>query len=135
MSDIDVAERTMLEALAREGGAIFRLKRLVKRGPLCPFALMWVQTRHEPGNPENTMERSPHVAAWLSGEPVAVGDMARVYSTGKAGSGPLSRGEYARLCAEIAANHRANRYDPRAHPWKPVVVDQLTIPFAKDAAA
>lgn len=123
----DVVERTMIEALARDG-PIFRLVRVVKRGPLCPAYLGWVQTRFEPGEPSNTMERSPFIVAYLSGEPT---EPARLFATGKAGSSHITRAEYARLVAEIASNRRHGRYDPRAFPNRPVDVGQMPLPFQK----
>lgn len=128
MRDLDVVERTMLETLAR--GPIYRIVRLVKNGPLCPAATMWVTTRAEPGQPDNRMERSPFIAAFVSGEPT---DPRRLFASGKAGSTHIDAKTYAALLAEIAANVRAGRYDPRTAPFSPVDVARLPLPFAKDA--
>lgn len=122
----DVVEHTMIAELAR--GPIFRTVRLVKRGPLCPSVVMWVATVHEPGAPDNLMERSPHIAAYLSGE-VFDGPPARLYTMGKAGTSHITRAEYERAVAAISANRRANRFDPRCFPFDPVDVEQMPLPF------
>ena len=131
MAQMDVVERTMLETI--EHSPHFRVVRLVKRGPLCPLMIGWVQTRFEPGEPTNTMERSPHIAGFLSGEPVPHEELPRLFATGKAGSRHIGQAEYARLVAEIASNRRAGRFDPRAHPYKPVDIGQVELPFARNA--
>jgi hypothetical protein len=41
-------------------------------GPLCPAAIIRVQTVCEPGQESNLMDRSPHYAAFLAGEPVSI---------------------------------------------------------------
>jgi hypothetical protein len=124
---LDVIETTAFLELSR--GPIYRVVRLVKNGPLCPSVIMWVTTRHEPGEVMNTMDRSPHLAAFVSGEPA---DWRRLFASGKAGTRHITRAEYARLLAEIAANRRAGRYDPRTKPYEAVEIDRLPIPFSKE---
>lgn len=128
---LDVVERTMLEVIER--GPHFRVVRLVKRGPLCPLMIGWVQTLFEPGQPDNTMERSRHVAGYLSGEPVPNDELARLFASGKAGSRHITQAEYAGMVAEIASNRRAGRFDPRAHPYREVDVSQMPLPFERVA--
>lgn len=127
----DVVEHTMIAAVKR--GPIFRVVRLVKRGPLCPTMIGWVQTIFEPGEPTNTMERSPHLCGYLSGEPVPHEELARLFASGKAGSRHITQAEYSRLVQEIASNRRAGRYDPRTQPHKPVDMGQVELPFARTA--
>lgn len=130
----DVVERTMRETVLRNGPQ-FRVVRLVKNGPLAPCALMFVETRHEPGAPENDMQgtRSPSFVGFLSGEPVAHEDLARLFASGKAGSRHITQAEYAKLVSEIASNRRAGRFDPRQFPYKAVDMDQMALPFARTA--
>ena len=130
----DVVERTMRAAILRDG-PLFRVVRLVKNGPLCPSAIMMLVCLHEPGEPTNDMQgtRSPHLIGYLSGEPVPHDQLARLYASGKAGSGRITRAQYASMVAEIASNRRHGRYDPRAEPYKPVDVTQMEIPFARTA--
>lgn len=51
--------------------------RLVKGGPYVPACIRRVQTTHEPGRPDNIMERSPFIAAFILGAPA---DLAEVWS-------------------------------------------------------
>jgi hypothetical protein len=67
----------------------FWLMRLVKGGPLVPACIQWIHTTHEPGEPENAMERSPFLAAFLAGKPV---DLDRVSTWAKEGT--LDEPEY-----------------------------------------
>jgi hypothetical protein len=128
---LDVVERTMLEVIER--GPHFRVVRLVKRGPLCPLMIGWVQTLFEPGQPDNTMERSRHVAGYLSGESVPHEELARLFASGKAGSRHITQAEYAGMVAEIASNRRAGRFDPRSTPYREVDVSQMPLPFERVA--
>lgn len=128
----DVVEHTMMAELQR--GPIFRTVRLVKQGPLCPSVIMWLHTLYEPGEPSNSMDRSPFIAAYLSGE-LFDGPPARLYTMGRAGTEHISRAEYMRAVAEISSNRRANRFDPRCFPFDPVAVDQIPLPFLEEAHA
>lgn len=133
MRQPDVVEHTMIAAARR--GPIFRVSRLVKKGPLCPVAFMYAETIFEPGNVINNMAgtRSPHLVGYLSGEPVPHDGLARLFAIGKAGSRHITQAEYAKLVAEIAANRRAGRFDPRAHPYREVDVSQMPLPFERVA--
>jgi len=128
----DVVEHTMIAAVRR--GPIFRVVRLVKRGPLVPSAIMYVESRREPGTDNDmTGTRSPSIAGYLSGEPVPHADLPRLFATGKAGSRHITQAEYAKLVGEIASNRRAGRYDPRTEPHKAVDIGQVELPFARTA--
>lgn len=105
---------------------------LVRRGqgfPWCPAAILRLLTAYEPECPENRMEgtRSPFLAAFVSGEPVSIAEVWE--RRGR----PISRAEYQRQLAEMAANLRLNRYDPRFRPGDRVKLAALTIPFARRA--
>jgi hypothetical protein len=129
----DVVEHTMIDAARR--GPVFRVVRLVKRGPLVPFGLMYVESRREPGTDNDmTGTRSPHLAGFLSGEPVPHEELPRLFASGKAGSRHILQAEYARLVAEIASNRRAGRYDARTEPRRPVDIGQVELPFARARA-
>lgn len=107
-----------------ERGPIYRVVRLLKQGPLCPSVILWLRTAHEPGVPDNAMERSPHLAGFVSGD---YADPERLYISGKAGSTRITRREYERLMGEI----EANPYDPRRWPYRAVDLGRLAIPFAE----
>lgn len=48
------------------------LVRPVSRGDFVPACIRWVETTHEPGNPENLMERSRSLGAFVNETPVAL---------------------------------------------------------------
>jgi hypothetical protein len=123
----DVATRMMLERLARSG-PIFKISRFVKKGPLCPCAVLWLETTSEPGCPENDMRgtRSPHVAGFVSGQYV---QPERVYTSGGPGTTYINRAQYAAALAEIAANVGAGRYEARATPFERVKIAELPLPL------
>lgn len=98
--------------------------RCVPKGPLCPAAVMRLLTTREPGvDPPNLMDRSAHLAAFISGQPVALADVWL-----RRGA-VITRADYNRAVAEIAEAVRANVYDPRCQPWKPVDIASLPLPF------
>lgn len=84
---------------------------------------MRLNTSAEPGQLDNLMDRSSFLAAFISGQPVALADvwMRR--------GAVITRAEYNRAVAEIAEAVSANIYDPRTSPWKPVDIDALPLPF------
>ena len=105
-----------------------------KWGPAAPAAIIVLQTRFEPGEPENEMERSPFYAGFVSGLPVSIWSIHQATHT----EGDrilriervLHRVEYDRLMAQIAEARRADRYLPMAVPFKPVSRRHVEIPFA-----
>lgn len=121
----DVAIRMMLERLERRG-PIYKVTRFLRNGPLCPACVIWIQTRSEPGEPNNRMERSQHLAGYISGQPA---DPRRIYMADSAGTREISRTEYARLLDRIDDALRQNRYCAEASPFDPVRVDAIEIPF------
>jgi hypothetical protein len=120
MPDHDTRSRTMDRP--QEG---FWLIRCASKGPWVPASIMRLQTVVEPGEPENRMDgtRSPFTAAYISGEVVAVD--AVWLRRGRV----ITRAEYAKQVAEIAANRRAGRYDPRLKPYRAVEMENLELPF------
>lgn len=104
----------------------FWLIRCVPKGPWAPAAIMRLNTSSEPGQPDNLMDRSSFLAAFISGQPVALADV--WLRRGRI----ITRAEYNRAVAEIGEAVRANVYDPRCQPWKPVDISALPLPFAKD---
>ncbi|HXE51277.1 MAG TPA: hypothetical protein VN663_23060 [Ramlibacter sp.] len=107
------------------------LIRCCPRCPWVPARIVMVQVSHEPGQPDNDMRgtRSPFLAAFISGQPVAVSDV-----WGRRGR-IITRSEYERAVAEIAAAVRENRYDPRCAPFKAVEIESLPLPFQEEADA
>lgn len=114
-------------------------KATVLWGPLCPARIVWLETRHEPGQPDNDMTgtRSPHLAAFVSGVDVSPYDLRpdtwhqqhRIFRIERA----ITRAEYDRALVEIAAAVRANVYEPRCRPFEAVRIDDLPLPFSEDA--
>ncbi len=49
--------------------------RPVSRGPFVPACIRLINTQQEPGNPENEMDRSPSLGAFINGNPVALADV------------------------------------------------------------
>lgn len=103
------------------------LVRTSQKAPWCPACIRLIETWHEPGIPENRMQRSPHLAAFISGRPVAT---AEVWNRrGKV----ITREQYDSLIAEIKSNLFANRYEPRSTPYQPVDLSRVAIPFSDHA--
>lgn len=100
----------------------FWLVQLKRRGPWCPAAIMLIHTAYEPGNPTNLMERSPFLAAFVSGEPVDLEDVMsrRVHS--------ITEDVYWRSCQEIDRARSLNVYDPRAHPRRAIKLAAMPLP-------
>ena len=107
----------------------FWIVRCVPNGPLCPAAIVRLQTMYEPGEPTNRMERSAFQGAFISGQPVSIKEV-----WGRRGR-IVSRSEYEHALAEIAASMSENVYDPRCQPFVPVDIAALPIPFQEEANA
>jgi len=108
----------------------------VQWGPLTPAAIIRLQTRHEPGEASNAMDRSPYYAAFLAGEPIDLIELWALQMSTEVTTRRiiqidrvLTRREYERLLGEIAGARRADRYLPMAVPFQPVRADQVEIPF------
>jgi hypothetical protein len=99
----------------------FWLVRIHRAGAWCPAAIMRLRTQHEPGNPENEMERSPFLAAYISGGVVALEDV--WHRRGRA----ISAGEYWQAVGEIERARARNEYDPRLDPRKPANLGAIDV--------
>jgi hypothetical protein len=97
------------------------LMRFVRLGPWVPCAIMRLRTQHEPGNEDNKMERSPFLAAYISGEVVALEDIA--HRRGRR----IAPEEYWQAVGEIQRARARNEYDPRLHPRKPVNLGAINV--------
>jgi hypothetical protein len=86
--------------------------RLTRGGPFVGACIKWVQTTHEPGEPDNRMERSPFLVALISDEVVSID---RVWlSRGE----PISEAEYRYLCASVDYAMKHDPGAPEADPTK-----------------
>ncbi len=100
----------------------FWLVRLKRDSAWCPAAIMRLQTACEPSNTENHMERSPFLAAFISGEPV---DLEEVWHRrGRL----ISENAYWLACQEIDRARSQNIYDPRAYPRRPIKMGAMPLP-------
>ena len=90
--------------------------RLVKNGPLVPACIRWVQTGAEPGEPENVMERSPFLAAFIDEKPV---DIDRVWNW-KGSGRAIAATEYSYRCADAAWAREHAPTEPAANPKKQI---------------
>lgn len=99
------------------------LMRAVKGGPEVPASIQWERTEHEPGAPDNRMERSPVLTARIAGDIVA---WDRVWNWTKR---EIDRAEHDYRLADMAWS-KANRPDlPIANPRKKLDLMQAEIPF------
>ena len=96
------------------------LTRMVRNGPYVCAAILRLQTRSEPDNPSNLMDRSPFMCAFLNGDPV---DISTVWL--RRGT-PITGTEYAH---RLRVSRRALQHapdSPEANPKTPV--DLKTMP-------
>jgi hypothetical protein len=102
--------------------------RLAKGGPLVAACICVVETTTEPGNAGNDMAgtRSPHLAAFVLDEPVA---MDRVWHWRLE---PITENEYRFQCATAAWAKKFSPEEPIANPKSPVDLKKLPIPFTED---
>ena len=101
----------------------FWLMRLTKGGPRVPASIQIVHTVFEPGRAGNRMERSPFLAAFIAGEPVAIEDVwLRRGET-------VTKAEHDFRVADLCWA-RANAPDePQASPRKRIDLMQAKLPF------
>lgn len=93
--------------------------RLVGSAPEVAARIYWAQTAVEPGNPLNCMDRSPHLAAEINGNSVAVEE---VWHRKRR---PINRREYDFLLADRRWASEFAPRDPMARPDRPVTVKVL----------
>lgn len=99
------------------------LVRLVRGGPLVPARIFWAQTTHEPGNPENLMERSPFLAAEVGGDVVEVDSVWHRRGT------PITEAEYRYRLAEMQWATEHAPAEAIAKPRQPVDFTAIPLPF------
>jgi hypothetical protein len=100
----------------------WRIK-LVKGGRYVPACIRWVHTTTEPGEPDNRMERSRFLAAFIAEEPT---DLHTVWQ--RRGDA-ISEGQYRLMCADLqwAKDERPN--SPEAQERRAVDWHQGIFPF------
>ena len=105
------------------------LVKLVKNGPRVPACIRRVETRVEPGEPANRMERSAFLAAFINGEPVAIDRVWEVRGE------PISRQEhdYRVAVTDWAIKHAPD--EPEAEPTKRIDLNALPPIYTKKAPA
>lgn len=99
------------------------LMRAVKKGPEVPASIQWEETTHEPGNPENLMERSPILTARIDGRLVA---WDRVWNWNKR---EIPESEFRFRTADAAWARAHAPHEAAANPTKPVDWMQTPLPF------
>lgn len=99
------------------------LMRAVKKGPEVPASIQWETTTHEPGNPDNLMERSPILTARINGDLVS---WDRVWNWNKREI-PKAEHDYRMALAAWASAHDPRA--PAANPRKPIDLMQAPLPF------
>jgi len=93
--------------------------RLVKGGPEVPACIQYEQTTHEPGNPENVMERSAILTARIRGDVVPTD---RVWlRRGR----PITKAEYDFQIADAQWAAKYAPAEPKASPDKPVDLNSI----------
>jgi hypothetical protein len=90
------------------------LVRLVGDGPEVPAALIYEQTLHEPLEPENVMDRSPQLVAYLAGRVVSWREVWE--RRGR----PISRAEYDFQLADLRWAQAHAPAEPKASPTRPI---------------
>lgn len=96
---------------------------LVKGGPTVAARIFIHQTAHEPGEPENLMERSPLLSAEINGEPVAVDEV--WLRRGR----PITKAEHDFLVADRAWVREHAAHLPEARPTEKVDRSTIPLPF------
>lgn len=104
-------------------GCGYWVMRAVKGGPEVPASIQWERTEHEPGIPDNLMDRSPILTARIAGSVVEWG---RVWNWTKR---EVTKEEHDFRLADMAWA-KANRPNlPIANPRKKLDLMQAEIPF------
>ena len=102
-------------------------------GPLTPAAIERIETTHEPGCPDNPMERSPFLAAFLAGEPVSLWTLYQTNHTAPERfvrlETEISRSEYEYRLADLKHAKAWRPKDPTGQPKKPVDWLQAELPL------
>lgn len=90
------------------------LVRLVAGGPEVPAAIVYEQTLHEPDEPDNLMDRSPQLVAYLAGKVVKIAEVWE--RRGR----PIDAAEYAYQLADLTWAQRHAPGEPKATPHRPI---------------
>lgn len=99
------------------------LVRQIKGGPRTPASIQVVHTLYEPGEAGNRMERSPFLAAFIAGEPVALDEVWL-----RRGD-PITKEDYEFRVADLRWSREHAPDEPQANPRKAVDLLQATLPF------
>ena len=88
-----------------------------RKGPPVLGEIRWVHTTEEPGCPENKMDRSPFLAAFIDGKPVALDEvwLARALEEPSQALLPFYRADREWLVNHDRANPLARAGDPVDH--------------------
>lgn len=119
--DGDAAVKETRDITAPQPG--FWAMKLAKRGVEVGACIRWEETKHEPGEPANAMERSRFLAAFINGKPVALHEV--WHRRGRA----IDVAEYRRLVADRAWARQHAPHLPEAEPSRPVDLETLPLPF------
>lgn len=101
----------------------FWVVRLVRGGPAIPARIFWAQTTHEPGNPENVMDRPRFLAAEIGGEVAEVDDVWLRRGT------PITEAEYRFRVADMRWAREHAPTEAVAKPRQRVDFAALPLPF------
>ncbi len=101
----------------------FWLLRQVKGGPLVPAAIVVLRTTAEPDEPDNIMDRSPFIAAFIAGEPVGLDDV--WFRRGEA----ITKREYEFRVADLRWAQQHAPDEPQAQPRKRIDLMTARMPF------
>jgi hypothetical protein len=97
--------------------------RMVKGGPRVPAAIYVVHTTAEPGEESNRMDRSPFIAAFVAGEPVAMDDV--WLHRGE----PITEADYNFRVADMRWAQQHAPDEPQAQPRAKIDLMQAKLPF------
>jgi hypothetical protein len=101
----------------------FWMIRLVKGGPEVPARIFRYVTTHEPGNPDNAMERSPSLVAEIAGEPTELDDV--WLRSGRA----IDEAEYRFQVADHAHAREWRPRDAKSQPRRAIDLMATALPF------
>lgn len=96
---------------------------LTRGGPLVPACIVFEQTRFEPGELTNIMDRSPILTAYLAGEAVSV------HRVWQMRGDPISREIYDFMVRDAAWVRENAPDDPKARPQEAVDWSSVKITF------
>lgn len=97
--------------------------RKAKGGADVPAAIIRHHTTFEPGEPDNAMDRSPFLAAYIAGEPVGI-DEVWLWRERE-----IEEWEYRHAIADLEWLRRYKPNDPKVKFRKPVDWQQIDMPF------